>query len=215
MFTLLVRIWCEISITHGDIVEKKSSPSAQRNKEPILDVIKKIFSDRKDVLEIGAGTGEHAAFFSKNLRHLTWTACDRKQNHRDMKMWIKDEALTNLKGPYEFEIGANTNLSQKFDAFFLANVLHIMSWKQCKSLFKILPKMMKPKSKIVFYGPFNKQGKFTSESNEQFDHVLKKRDPQSGIRHLEDIATNMAKNGFFLTEEIDMPANNKILFFEN
>ena len=90
-----------------------------------------------------------------------------------------------------------------------------MSWKQDKTLVKILGSSLPAISIVAFYGPFNKSGKFTSPSNEEFDSFLKSRDSSMGIRTIEDIANNMAKHGLFFKEDIEMPANNRILVFEN
>ncbi len=101
----------------------------------------------------------------------------------------------------------------RFDVVFTANTFHIMSWKDCKSFIKLLGHRLREGSRAVFYGPFKYNGEYTSESNKEFDAMLKTRDPQSGIRAFEDINTNMMKQGFELVEDYEMPANNHCLVY--
>lgn len=196
-------------------MEKPFSPSCDRNKEPILEVLKKyIGNDEKSLLEIGSGTGQHACFFSKELPNLTWTTSEKKENLEGIKLWQKDVNLSNLMGPEEYEVGQSPFPKGDFDFIYSANTFHIMSWKLDKTLIKQLGRNMKRKALFMVYGPFNYLGKFTSPSNEEFDRSLKERDPQSGLRTFEDVTNNMVKNGFYLLEDVEMPANNRILIFE-
>ncbi len=194
--------------------KKTFSEACERNKAPILEVLSKYTKDKLDLLEIGSGNGQHACFFAENLPNIYWHTSDRRENHSEIQAWIKEKKLSNLKYPLEFEIGKDAFPKQSFDIVFTANTFHIMSWKKVKTLMRLLDKGLKKKNvSVLIYGPFNYHGKFTSESNENFDKLLKSRDPSSGIRSFEDVSSNMLKNNFFLLEDIEMPANNRLLVF--
>jgi cyclopropane fatty-acyl-phospholipid synthase-like methyltransferase len=198
-------------------MEKPNAPSCERNKEPILEVLKKVISqfskEEIEVFEVGSGTGQHACYFTSQLENLLWTTADMEENHPGIKAWISENP-ERIKGPLAFKAGENEIPKNRFDMVFSANTLHIMSWKSCKTLFKQLGKSLDTNSLVLFYGPFNYRGEFTSESNKDFNQWLKNRDPNMGIRAFEDVTNNMAKNGFFLKEDVEMPANNRILIFE-
>jgi len=198
-------------------MEKPNAPSCERNKAPILTILEKYCQHRDinpfKIFEIGSGTGQHACFFSEKLPFVEWTTSDMEENHAGIKAWIA-ESHQKILGPVKFEAGKDSVEFDSYDMVFSANTLHIMGWKSCKTLFKKLGKSMKTDSLVLFYGPFNYRGEFTSESNRTFDGWLKDRSPAMGIRAFEDVTNNMAKNGFFLKEDIEMPANNRILVFE-
>lgn len=197
-------------------MEKPNAPSCERNKEPILEVFRKYIDMNKEpyrIFEVGSGTGQHACFFSEQLDNVEWTTSDLAENHAGIRSWIS-ESKKNIHGPVEFEAGKGQIDLSKYQAVFSANTLHIMGWKSCKTLFKVLGKTMKTDALVFFYGPFNYLGKYTSPSNEEFDKWLKEKGSHMGIRSFEDVTNNMAKNGFFLKEDIEMPANNRVLVFE-
>ena len=196
------------------MTEKVKSPSVARNKDPILNVLKQYVDKAGRLLEIGSGTGEHAIYLAKNLPKLQWVTSDVKPNHVHIKAWLKDAKLSNVHGPEVLKIGKDDFPKGKFDYVFTANTLHIMSWKEDKSLFKLLGKRLREGSKVFIYGPFNYDGNFTSDSNEEFDGWLKDRDPKSGIRNFEDVCQSLAKFGFELINDHEMPANNRLLAFE-
>jgi len=194
-------------------MSRPESPSCDRNQEPISNELKRLLVDCTSCLEIGSGTGQHATYFTQQLPTLSWTCSDVKENHAGIKSWICDQE--NIKGPLQYKIGEDTFPEGSFDCVFSANSLHIMSWKTAKTLFKTLGKNCSSNTFVIFYGPFNLKGDFTSVSNKNFDRFLKERDPAQGIRSLEDVSNNMAKNGFFLQEDIEMPSNNRLLVFKN
>lgn len=195
--------------------EKPFAPSCERNKGPILEQLKRIFGARKlNILEIGSGTGQHAVHFAEHLPDVTWTTSDCEINHAGIKEWLSEAKNSRIKGPLTLEFGVDSFPSEKFDVVYSANTLHIMPWKSAKTMMKFLGKNLAPKSIVLFYGPFNRLGKFTSPGNEELDKLIKGRNPQSGLRNFEDVVNNMAKNGLFLIDEIQMPANNHLLYFE-
>lgn len=195
-------------------IDKPFSPAADRNKEAILEVLKEYIQTSARLLEIGTGTGQHAVFIAKHLPDLHWVTSDQPSYHSGIKLWLKQERLKNVHGPEKLVVGEDDFPSKRpFDYVFSANTLHIMSWKEAKTLFKLLGKRLREGCLVFFYGPFNKDGHYTSESNELFDKSLRQSNSLSGIRNLEDIDKAMSKNGFSLLHEHQMPANNFMLVF--
>ena len=191
-----------------------SAPSVERNRESIKNVLSLYLGDKGRVLEIGSGTGEHAIYFGENFKNHHWVTSDRGENHAVIKEWLKFKKLPNVHGPELLEIGVDDFPKGEFQFIFTANTLHIMSWKEVKSFLKLLGKRMRKGAIVFFYGPFNYNGEFTSESNANFDIWLKDRNEKSGIRNFEDIERLMLKSGFQFLKDHEMPANNRILAFE-
>jgi len=204
--------------------EKPNSPSCERNREPILSVLRGHFADRRHVLEIGSGTGQHAVYFAAALPHLTWQASDRVENLAGIQMWLDEAALPNTPPPLEFDIatqrapissqtGAPVH-APSYDAIFSANTLHIMSWSEVVKLFDALPALTTADAKLVIYGPFNYSGQFTSASNAAFDQSLRRSVPHMGIRDFDDVNKLAHAAGFALLDDVAMPANNRCLAWQ-
>ncbi len=195
-------------------MDKPNSPSCERNKEAILEILKKTNGERAcSVLEIGSGTGQHGVYFSKQMPQLKWTMSDKIDLHQGIRLWMNEANLPNIEGPYPFEIGKDPFPKGNFDLVFTANTMHIMSWKLNKTMMKLLGLNLKQNSLFMVYGPFNYRETYTSDSNRQFDQWLKERDPKSGIRSFEDITICLSKNGFSLLHDFEMPAHNRLLVF--
>ena len=195
-------------------MEKPFAPSCQRNQQVILDVLKNtINSDHGNLLEIGSGTGQHAVFMAPHFSQLQWHTSDLLENHAGIKMWLADSASHNISLPIEFESGTSDFPDIDVDIVFTTNTLHIMSWQNVKTLIKQLGMHLKPGAQIVIYGPFNYKGQFTSGSNAQFDLWLKKQEQHRGIRDFESIVNLMSDAAIILKDDIEMPANNRILHF--
>lgn len=185
-----------------------------RNQGPILEVLKEVISqDNRSLFEIGSGTGQHAIFMAPQFPHIFWTTSDVTSSHKIIKENIAIAKVQNIKGPFQFEVGKDDFPRVPYDLVFTANTFHIMSWKNCKTLMKTLGTRMREGSQVIIYGPFNYEGKFTSESNAAFDKMLKEKNPESGIRAFEDVNNNMIKNGFTLYKDFEMPANNRTLVY--
>jgi cyclopropane fatty-acyl-phospholipid synthase-like methyltransferase len=189
-------------------------PSCDRNKDSILEVLKEVISPfNKTLLEVGAGSAQHAIYLAPHFEKLQWLTSDVPYKHSGIKLALKAAKIANIHGPLPYTIGKDDFPKQPVDLVFCSNVLHIISWKLTKTFMKTLRNRLREGSQVVFYGPFNYDGKFTSKSNEDFDTQIKQKNPDSGIRSFEDICKVMKKNGFDLCKDYEMPANNRTLVF--
>lgn len=195
--------------------EKKTAPSVARNRGPILEILSLYIKEEKGtLLEIGSGTGEHAIYFAPKFPKLSWVCSDQQENHEVIKAWIEEGNDKNIIGPKSLKIGEDDFPKMSFQYVFTANTLHIMSWKEVKTLIKLIGKRLRQDSLVFIYGPFNYNGEFTSDSNKQFNEWLKQRNPESGIRDFEKVKDLMAKAGLSLEFDHEMPANNRLLVFK-
>lgn len=195
-------------------MNKPFSPSCERNREPILDVLRPAFADRRHVLEIGSGTGQHAVHFAAAMPHLVWQTSERAENHDGIRAWLDEAALPNLRVPLLLDVGQPRWPVGPFDAVFTANTLHIMGWPEVQTLFRRLPECLSPDARVLIYGPFNYGGQFTSASNAEFDVRLKGDDPRRGIRDFEAVDALARAAGLHLLADHAMPANNRCLLWE-
>ena len=196
------------------MIEKPHAPSSERNRDPILEVLREHFSDRRQVLEIGSGTGQHAIHFAQHLPHLHWQCSDRAENLPGIRAWLAEGALANTPPPLVFDV-LESWPEIRVDAVFSANTLHIMPWPAVVRLFAGLPELLLPDAKLLIYGPFNFGGRFSSESNAAFDARLKESDPQQGIRDFEALDQLAGAAGLRLVEDRAMPSNNRCLIWQN
>jgi len=194
-------------------MDKPFSPSCERNREPILAVLRERFADRRHVLEIGSGTGQHAVHFAAALPHLVWQASDVADNLPGIRLWLAEAALANTPAPLTIEVSQPWP-DVRVDAVFTANTLHIMGWAEVQRLFAALPGVMQPGALLAVYGPFNDKGQFTSESNAAFDAQLRQGDPRRGIRDFEAVDALAAAAGLHLLENRAMPANNRCVIWQ-
>ena len=189
-------------------VEKPFSVSCARNREPILDILRDAFADRRRVFEIGSGTGQHAVHFAAALPGLQWQASERGEYLDGVQRWLDDAALANTPPPIVFDVGQDDWPKARFDAIFTANTLHIMAWPEVERLFARLPEIMSDDCVLAIYGPFNIDGRYTSESNAAFDGWLHERGAHMAIRDLADVDALAACAGLQRIGLHPMPANN-------
>lgn len=194
-------------------MNKPFSPACERNREPILSVLRNHFKDRRRVLEIGSGSGQHAAYFARALPHLEWQTSDLAENLPGIQRWLAEADLANTPEPLELDVQAVWP-KRRFDAVFSANTLHIMNWAEVERMFSQLPGVTVAGAMLVVYGPFNYGGEYTSESNAAFDASLKSVDPLRGVRNFEDVTALAAEAGFMLVSDHKMPANNRCLVWQ-
>ena len=195
-------------------MDKPFSPSSERNREPILAVLREAFANCHRVLEIGSGTGQHAVHFAAHLPHLVWQSSDRPENHDGIRAWLAAAALPNTPAPLELDVTQARWPRVRFDGVFSANTLHIMGWDEVQILFKRLPEVIEPGARLAIYGPFNYEGRFTSDSNAAFDQRLKGDNPKRGIRDFEAVDALARGIGFALVADHAMPANNRCLVWQ-
>lgn len=190
---------------------KPFAESCEENKRPILDVLRSEFAGVTRVLEIGSGTGQHAAFFAAQLPRLVWQTSDVSDYHAGIHAWLDEARLPNVRAPLALDVRRDAWPGTTFDGVFSANTAHIMGWSEVEAMFAGIGRILEPGGRFCLYGPFNYGGKFTTESNARFDQWLKSRDPRSGVRHFEDLDRLANAAGMRLYRDYAMPANNRTL----
>ncbi|VAW79823.1 Protein of unknown function DUF938 [hydrothermal vent metagenome] len=191
---------------------KPYAGSCDENREPILEVLKQELANRWHLLEIGSGTGQHAVYLAGEFPELVWQTSEVPEMLEGIHAWLADDnSPSNILPPLHLDVCNGTWPDARYDAVFSANTVHIISWPQAQCLFSGVGKVLEPGGIFCLYGPFNYNGKYTSESNEAFDEWLKLRDPLSGIRDFEALNELAADAGMELKKDYEMPANNRIL----
>ncbi|GAA4857289.1 DUF938 domain-containing protein [Luteimonas vadosa] len=211
------------------MTEKPFAPACERNREPILAVLREHFANRRQVLEIGSGTGQHAVYFAAAMPWLAWQCTDVAAQLPGIATWLDDAGLANTPAPVALDLSRNdwpANAStpagnppllagatpgEGFDAGFSANTLHIVAWPLVEAFFAALDALLAADATVVVYGPFNYGGAHTSQSNRDFDAWLRARDPSSGIRDFEAVDALAQGVGLRLVDDVAMPANNRCL----
>ncbi|MDH3439542.1 MAG: class I SAM-dependent methyltransferase [Gammaproteobacteria bacterium] len=195
-------------------VERPDAPAARRNQGVILAVLADEFRDARSVLEIGSGTGQHAVHFAAALPGLQWQTSDRKSNHDGINAWITSAKLGNVAPPLDLDVLQTSELRGEYDAVYSANTAHIMSIAAVLRMFELVGRILPADGLFCLYGPFNIDGKFTSESNEQFDRSLRMQDPDMGIRDLTELDQLAARCGLVQVRRYAMPANNMLVVWQ-
>lgn len=190
------------------------SPACERNRGPILEVIKRHFPSHGTVLEIGAGTGQHAVHFAGALPRLTWVASDRPENHEGIRAWIEHARLPNLRGPEHLDVTQPEWPLPRAHAVFSANTSHIMHWGEVEAMIAGVGRLLEPGGVFCLYGPFHYGGEHTSDSNARFDVQLRAEDPGMGVRDAREIGRLARAAGLSLREDRAMPANNRTLVLQ-
>jgi hypothetical protein len=194
---------------------KPVAEACERNREPILGVLARVFADRQRVLEIGSGTGQHAVYFGSSLAHLTWQTSDLPQAHPGIRAWLAEAGLANVLEPVALDVRADRWEVGVYDAFFSANVAHIAPWDAVQAMFRGIERHRAADCVVALYGPYNYDGRFTSQSNAEFDAWLRHRDPASGIRDFEAVDALARSIGLQCLEDNAMPSNNRLLVWRS
>jgi SAM-dependent methyltransferase len=196
---------------------RQLSPSAARNRGPILEVLTRVLPKKGIVLEIGSGTGEHAVCFAKALPRLVWLPSDPDAASRaSIEAWIATEGLANVRAPVALDVRRGiwgVEDDAPFDAMISLNMVHIAPWEAALGLLAGAGRLLGPDGILFFYGPFMLSGIHTAASNAAFDADLKRRDPCWGVRDVDDLVGEGALRGLELREVVKMPANNLSLVF--
>ena len=192
---------------------KQSSPSCERNKEPILAVLREILSVPGLVLEIGSGSGQHAVHFARGLPHVEWQPTDVADNLPGISAWCDEAGLANLREPLALDLFSDRWPVAVAQAVVCINTIHIVSWEAVERLFAGAGRLLSPGGVMYVYGPYRYAGRPLEPSNEEFDRWLKARDSASGVRLFENVNRLAGQNGLILAGDRAMPANNRSIWW--
>jgi SAM-dependent methyltransferase len=193
---------------------RQRSPSAERNREPILAVLRDVLPASGRVLEIASGTGQHAMCFAGALPGLDWQPSDADADARaSIAAWIAHDGLPNVRAPLALDVHQPDWGVDVLDAVVCINMIHISPWSATHALFAGASRHLVDGGVLYLYGPYKRQGEHTAPSNDAFDRQLRSRDPGWGVRDMEAVVALGASAGFVCDEPIVMPANNFSLVF--
>ena len=188
--------------------------STDRNRGPILDVLRRVLPQTGLILEIASGTGEHTAFFAPALPALRWQPSDASATYLDsIRAWSAASGADNIAPPVQLDVERQPWPITRADAILNINMIHISPWSTTEALFRGAARVLPPSGVLFLYGPFKRDGQHNAESNQRFDERLRGEDPRWGVRDLGDVETVASSAGFHLAEIIPMPANNLSLVF--
>lgn len=192
---------------------REIAPASERNREPILSVLREILAPVASVLEIASGTGQHAAYFTAASPSWRWQPSDRTgERFASIRAWAEDVPGDNLLPPIVLDV-TEAWPALAVDAVFCANMVHIAPWDATLGLMRGAAAVLNPGGALILYGPFHKNGEATAPSNAAFDRSLQSRNPAWGVRDLADVSREAAATGLVFEREFAMPANNLTLVF--
>lgn len=192
---------------------KQFSPSCERNQDAILAVLREALPTTGVVLEVGSGTGQHAAYFARRLPNLIWQPTDLYDNFASIRAWAAEACAPNLRDPLELDLLQGEWPLMAVQAVVCINTVHIVAWRGVENLFSGAARVLDRGGVLFVYGPYRYATRALEPSNEQFDAWLKARDPQSGIRDFEAMQALAQAHGFVLAEDRAMPANNRSIWW--
>jgi hypothetical protein len=186
-----------------------ASPAAERNKQPIADVLARVLPPAGLVLEVASGTGQHAEHFARAFPSLTWqpSECDL-DSLAIIAERVNRTALPNLRPPLELDVRGAAPALDAVAAMLCCNMIHIAPWSACAALLAHAERLLAPKAPLVLYGPFKRGGTHTAPSNAAFDADLRRRNPEWGVRDLDEVVALARRHSLELAEVVAMPANN-------
>ena len=189
---------------------KLTWPAPERNKQPILSVLRRVLPGGGTLLELASGTGQHASYFAQQLPNWTFQPSDLEDaNLASISAWVRDSALPNLLEPLRIDVCDDDWAVPSVDAMYSANLIHIAPWEAAVGLVRGAARHLLPHGVLVLYGPYRIAGQHTAPSNQSFDEDLKRRDPRFGVRDLEAVVSLAAQHRLELRERVEMPANNQ------
>jgi SAM-dependent methyltransferase len=189
-------------------------PAPERNKQPILEVLRRVLPESGTLLEIASGSGQHAAHFTKHLPRWTWIPSDVERDNLDsIAAYRAEHTGDNFRAPLMLDVRTRDWGVPPLDAAFNANMIHITPWSCCVALIEGLARYLRPGGVFVLYGPFRVGGEHTAESNANFDLNLRRQNERWGVRDVEDVVQCAALAGLAFSERIAMPAENQTLVF--
>jgi len=209
----------QMNISIPDNDRRLDYPATGRNRDAILEVLKRVLPTTGTVLEIASGSGQHITHFAKNLPNLSWQPSDPDDNvFPSIQAWADHEDVADrVNPPLNIDTRADIwPVGRIIDitAVLSANMIHIAPWEACLGLIKNSARLLNEDGIFYLYGPFKVGGRHTAPTNEDFDRSLKARNSQWGIRNLDDVAAIALDHGFQLAETVRMPANNLSVIFK-
>jgi SAM-dependent methyltransferase len=190
------------------------SPSAERNKAPVAQLLKALLPDEGTVLEVSSGTGQHIVHFAREMPYLTWQPSERDEdNLLSIAHWVAEDALTNVRAALRLDVTDEPWPISSAVAVVCLNMIHIAPWSAGEALIRGASEILGPGGLLFLYGPFRRGGEHTSASNQDFDRQLRSQNPEWGVRNLEDVARCGEERGFGAPEIHEMPANNLSVVF--
>ncbi len=198
---------------------RRYAPATERNREPILEVLLRVLPTQGNILEIASGTGEHSIFLAPRLAPRQWYPSEPESELRDSIIaWQSQYKSDNLHPPL------NINAAEEYwgvedkdiniNTIVNINMIHISPWETCLGLMAGAKRILPLGGILYLYGPYKQDGKHTAPSNEAFDQSLQSRNPEWGVRNLEDVIFVAKDNGLVLQEIVKMPANNLSVVFK-
>jgi SAM-dependent methyltransferase len=192
---------------------KRHAPATERNRGPILEVLRPLLREGALVLEVASGTGQHAAFFAAAMSDIVWQPSDvDPANLASIEAWRAEAAAANLRAPLQLDATADAWPVDRADALFCANMIHIAPWAACEGLMRGAARLLGEGALLFLYGPFL-LGARTAPSNLKFDASLRSQDPAWGVRDLDEVTALAAASGLRREAVIAMPANNCSVVF--
>jgi SAM-dependent methyltransferase len=193
---------------------KQEWPAPERNKAPILDVLREVLTEPTRLLEVASGTGQHAVHLAAALPHIQWHPSDLSDaSLHSIQAYREEAGLANFHAPRRLNTTAWPEDLGVLDAVFCANMIHIAPFAAAEGLISGAGQSLRPGGQLILYGPYRFDGVFTAPSNEAFDRSLKSRDPSWGVRDLGDIAKLASEAGFGQPQVRALPANNHMITF--
>ena len=193
---------------------RRHAPAAERNRQPILEVLARVLPEHGEILEIASGTGQHVAHFAAALPSLVWQPSERDADaFPSITGWSECEKLENVRAPLRIDVTEEPWPVGRFAGIFNANMIHIAPWSAGLALLRGAGRHLVAHGVLVLYGPYRIGGQHTAPSNEAFDLDLRARDPAWGVRDLEAVVEAAQPHGLALLERVAMPANNQMLVF--
>jgi len=188
---------------------RRHAPATERNREPILAILRDILPASGTVLEVASGTGEHAIHFARVLPDLVWQPSDPDPAAlASIRAWAAAARLPNVRPPLLLDAAATDWPMVRADAILCINMIHISPWEATGGLMAGAARMLGEGAPLYLYGPYRRAGIATVPSNEAFDQSLRARDPRWGLRQLEEVVTLAGGQGLALERVVEMPANN-------
>jgi hypothetical protein len=194
---------------------KRHAPATERNREPILAVLRDVLPRAGVALEVAAGSGEHAVYFAAALPDLAWQPTDpAPESLASIAAHREEAALANLRAPLRLDVtepGWARELAA--DAVVCINMIHIAPWEACLGLLDGASALLAPGSPLFLYGPYRFDGAFHAAGNAEFDASLRGRDPRWGVRDLAEVTRAAEAAGFTRSRVVALPANNHAIVF--